>query len=194
MTLLKTLFPCFALSLFASSLSTVFAEDTPVPTEITSTAFDMWNDDPTGKNETHGIFTGNVVVTGTNLKMTCDRLELIATRLGDKNVTVGKIERFKYLLATGNVRIVQSDREAHCGRAEVFPREDKIILTEKPVVIDGSSGSVATGEPIELYRGERRVKGDNVKFTFPPIKDLGPDKNQAPTRPSAPAAPEPATK
>lgn len=158
-------------------------------TDITSTAMELWGTDA----QTEGVFSGNVVVTGTNMKLTCDRLQIIASRIGDKTVTIGKLDKFKYLLATGNVHMVQGDREAFCGRAELFPREDRIVLTEKPVAIDHGSDATYTGDELDLYRGERRVKGKNVKITFPPIKDLGFDKNKpapttegtAPTRPSA---------
>jgi lipopolysaccharide export system protein LptA len=158
-------------------------------TDITSTSMDLWGTD----TQTEGVFTGNVVVTGTNMKLTCDRLQIIASRIGDKTVTIGKLDKFKYLLATGNVHMVQGDREAFCGRAELYPREDRIVLTEKPVAIDHGSDATYTGDELDLYRGERRVKGKNVKLTFPPIKDLGFDKNKpaptsegtAPTRPGA---------
>ncbi|MDX2187552.1 MAG: LptA/OstA family protein [Opitutaceae bacterium] len=138
-------------------------------TEITSRALEMTSND----DESRAVFTGDVQVTGTNLSLTCDRLEVVATRIGDKSATLGKLERFKSLVATGRVRIVQADREATCGRAEVYPREDKIILTQNPTVIDHGSGSVAVGEPLILFRGERRVQGENIRITFPPIRDLG---------------------
>lgn len=143
--------------------------DEPVKTEITSQSLEMTSTD----EETRAIFTGNVEVRGTNIRMSCNRLEIVATRLGGKAEGMTNLERFKSLLATGQVRIVQGSREASCGRAEVFPREDKIILTEGPTVIDHASGSVAVGEPLILFRGERRVMGENIRITFPPIKNLG---------------------
>jgi len=85
------------------------------------------------------------------------------------------------------VRIVQGDREATCGRAEVFPREDKIILTEEPMVTDHGNEAKYIGRKIEMFRGERRVRGEGVHLILPAIKDLGFDKNEAP-----PAAPAPA--
>ncbi len=142
-------------------------------TEIASVSMDMWSTD----TETRGIFTENVVVTGTNLRMTCDRLEIIATTLGDKTATVSKLDKFKYLLATGNVHIIQGAREAWCGKAEVFPREDRVVLTQHPRAIDHESEVTYTGEELYLYRGQRRVAGKNPSITFPPIKDLGFDKN-----------------
>ena len=151
----------------------------------------MWsNPDST---ETHAIFTGNVTVTGNQIKLTCDRLEILAERIGDKTATIGTIDKFKFLIATGKVNIVQGDREANCGRAEVYPREDKIVLTEKPVVIDHKAGTVATGDIIEMLRGQRRVSSSNVRVTFPAIKDLSFDKNAPLPKPeAAPAANTPA--
>ncbi|HSI09193.1 MAG: LptA/OstA family protein [Rariglobus sp.] len=181
------------------SLSAVFAQTpapaakpaaTIVPTVITSTEMEMWSTD----TETRSIFKENVVVTGNNLKITCDKLDVTATRLDDdknKDATIGTLEKFKTLVATGNVHIVQGDREVTCGRAEVFPTEDKVVLTEKPVVIDSSGPYVATGTRIVLLRGERRLFGDNIRLQGPPIRDLGFDKNktmQAPaTLPVKPA-------
>jgi lipopolysaccharide export system protein LptA len=163
---------------------------TPQSTEIKSDAVEMWSTD----TETRGIFSGNVVVTGTNLRITCDRLEVTATQIGDKNSTVGTLEKFKYLLATGKVQIVQGDREATCGRAEVFPRDEKIVLTEEPMVVDHGNDGRFIGSKLELFRGQRRVTGEHVRFIGPEIKDLGFDKNEAPHTAPAPApAPDAAT-
>jgi len=148
-----------------------------VPTVITSTKMEMWSTD----TETRSVFQQNVVVTGNNIKITCDRLDVTATRLEDiknKTATLGPLEKFKTLVATGNVHIVQGDREVTCGRAEVFPGEDRVVLTEKPVVIDSTGPYVATGDRIVLLRGERRLFGDNIKLQGPPIRDLGADKNK----------------
>lgn len=158
-------------------------------TEITSDGVEMWSTD----NETLGTFSGNVVVTGNDLKLTCDRLEITATRIGEKTATIGTLEKFKYLLASGKVRIVQGDREATCGRAEVFPREDKVILTDKPMVVDHGADATYVGTQLRLFRGKRRVEGDDVKITLPPIKDLGFDKDEPPpkaddVKPTAPTA------
>jgi lipopolysaccharide export system protein LptA len=148
-----------------------------IPTVITSTKMEMWSTD----TETRSIFQQNVVVTGNNIKITCDKLDVTATRLDDpKNntATVGTLEKFKTLVATGNVHIIQGDREVTCGRAEVFPAEDRVVLTEKPVVIDSAGPYVATGDRIVLLRGERRLFGDNIKLQGPPIRDLGFEKDK----------------
>ncbi|MEO0055279.1 MAG: hypothetical protein RLZZ50_1226 [Verrucomicrobiota bacterium] len=151
----------------------------PAPTELTSERLEMTSTD----EDTTAVATGDVVLTGTNLRITCDRLTVIAARVGDKSAAIGEgFERFKYILATGNVRIVQGDRESTSQKAEVFPREDKVVLSEDPVIIDHSNGFVAAGEKITLFRGKREVFVDKPKFTGPPVGDL-----------SATAAPKPAS-
>lgn len=162
-----------------------------VPTVITSTKMEMWSTD----TETRSVFQQNVVVTGSNLKMTCDKLDVTAIRLGDpknKDATLGALDKFKTLVATGNVHIIQGDREVTCGRAEVFPVEDRVVLTEKPVVIDSSGPYIATGDRIVLLKGERRVFGDNIRLQGPPIRDLGFDKDKSVQSPS-PLPPLPRT-
>lgn len=142
----------------------------PQRTTLDADLLEMWSTD----TETRLICTGNVVLTATNLRIACDRLEIIATRLGGKEDVVGTLERFKYLLATGNVRINQDEREATCQRAEVLPLEEKVVLTGKPVLIDRSTDYVGAGKTITLLRGERRVIVEEPSFEGPELKDLGP--------------------
>ncbi len=171
---------------------------TPVETVITSQKANIWSNE--AGTESYGIFTGNVVITGTNLRITCDRLDITAEGQNSpapasaakaKAGTADNVEKFKTIVAQGRVQIIQGEREANCERAEVFPREGKIILTGKPVVIDRGNGSGVTGEPLVLLKNERRVFGDNVRITFPPINtDLGFDKNAPlPKAPESDAAP-----
>jgi lipopolysaccharide export system protein LptA len=158
------------------------AGEAPQPTVITSDTLDMRG----GDADTISIFDGHVVVVATGLRLSCDHLEVVSARIGDKDDTVGQQDRFKSLIAVGNVRIIQGDREATCGRAEVRPREDMITLTNNPVVTDHGNGTVATGDPLVMMRRERHVRGKNVKITAPAIRDLGFDPKQAPPAPDAP--------
>ena len=135
-------------------------------------------------NETRGVCTGSVTLVGTDLKIICDRLEFVALGIGDKSSTLPTLDKFKYMLATGHVVITQADREATCGRAEVLPHEDKVVLTENPVLIDKATDWTSAGEKITLLRGERRVIVDKSRVTGPAIRDLGYDKSPLP----APAA------
>jgi len=158
------------------------AGEPPEPTVITGDSFEMRSTDA----DTVTVFEGHVVVTATGLRLDCDHLEVVSARIGDKDDTVGQQDSFKSLVAVGNVRIVQGEREATCGRAEVRPREDMITLTENPVVTDHGNGTVATGDPLIMLRRERQVTGRNVRITAPPIRDLGFDPKQPPPAADAP--------
>jgi lipopolysaccharide export system protein LptA len=155
-------------------------------TEITST-----------DTETTAIFHDQVLAVGNGITLTCDYLKVIASRIGDKTATIGKYGKFKYLLATGNVKITQEDRIATGGRAEVYPDEDRIVMTENPVVQIESEHYTATGPRMILYRGQRRavIEGTPAQrstILLPAIKDLGypAEKNPEPT-PTGPAKIEP---
>lgn len=155
----------------------------PQPTTLTCDHMDMWSEG----EDTKAICTGKVTVTGTNLKIVCDRMELTATRISEKSGAVPALDKFRYLLATGNVSITQGTRVATCGRAEVLPREEKVVLTEDPVVTDNATGFVSAGERITMLRGQERVEVEKPRFTGPPIKDLGFEKKPAPEDAGAPA-------
>jgi lipopolysaccharide export system protein LptA len=153
--------------------------------------------------ETTAIFRDKVVVTGNNLKLTCDYLKVVASRKGDPKATIGKYGFFKTLVASGNVRIIQGDREATCGHAEIFPGEDRVVLSRLnktgpfPSIrlVNATTGVVeyeGSGPRMILYRGERKASiepedGVGGRFTLPAIKDLGFDKKK--TKPAAAPAP-----
>ncbi|HLP07400.1 MAG TPA: LptA/OstA family protein [Opitutaceae bacterium] len=158
------------------------------PTTIVSQNLDMQSTD----DESVFLFTGLVIVKGNNISLTCDRLEAVTSRskkdigLDQEKTALGQVGKFKSLLATGRVRIEQGDRVATCGRAEVLPGEERINLTEDPMVRDGESTVV--GERIILLRGERRAIVEKARITLPPIKDLGfPKDAPAPATNAAPA-------
>jgi lipopolysaccharide export system protein LptA len=165
-----------------------------VPTVIESGSAEMVSTE----KETVFTFRNGVTVTGTNLKLTCDHLEVIALRTGDPNATFGKQENFKSLIATGKVHIIQSDREATCERAEVFPGDDKVVLTGDPKVRSVDGQYQATGPKMVLHRGERRAQiiseaGERPRISLPPLKDLGyekeKEKKKVPAQTPPPSAP-----
>ena len=167
-----------------------------VPTEIESGSAEMVSTD----KETTFTFGQGVTVTATNLKLTCRDLVVLAVRSGDPSATIGKQEQFKSMVATGSVRIVQNDREATCDRAEVFPGENKVILTGNPRVRSLDGQYQATGPAMELLRGERRARiignaTERPRITLPALKDLGYEKEKpkaAPAQAAKPEAPVPA--
>jgi hypothetical protein len=168
--------------------ATARAEMAPERTTLDCDNADMWS----VGNETHGICTGSVRLNGTNLKLQCDKLEFVAIGVGDKSSTVPTLEKFKYLIATGHVVIVQGDREATCGRAEVLPHDDKVILTENPVLVDHGTEWTSAGEKITMLRGERRVIVDKSRVSGPALRDLGFDSLKSTTPGDGKARPAPA--
>jgi lipopolysaccharide export system protein LptA len=156
------------------------AED--IPTVITSEGEGQMISTDT---ETTITFRNKVLVTGTDLKLNCDFLQVIVRRKGDATATIGKIDKFRSMLATGNVLLVQGDREAACGRAEVLPDQERVILTENPVVVDRDQKTRIAGEKITLLRGQRQVLVEKPILTGPPVKDLGFDKDKKPATPPA---------
>lgn len=171
------------LLIFACALGLAAAVRAEAPAQKTTLDCDhaeMWSIG----NETRGVCTGSVTLIGTDLKIICDRLEFVALGIGDKSSTLPTLDKFKYMLATGHVVITQADREATCGRAEVLPHEDKVVLTENPVLIDRATEWTSAGEKITLLRGERRVIVDKSRVTGPALRDLGYEKSPLP----APAA------
>lgn len=166
------------LAVFAGLAGRLRAADVaPAPTTLTCDHMDMWSEG----DETKAICLGNVTVTGTNMRIVADRLELTASRIGNEPGAVPDLEKFRYLLATGHVSITQGSRTATCGRAEVLPREEKVVLTENPVVIDRATDFVSAGERITMLRGQERVEVEKPRLTGPPIRDLGFDRNQPPS-------------
>jgi len=75
------------------------------------------------------IFTGNVIVTGTNFNMTCEEMTIIFT----------KENKIDNIVAKGNVVITQPDRITHSGQAQYFQDEDKIVLTDQPTILDNKN-------------------------------------------------------
>ncbi|MGA2691907.1 MAG: LptA/OstA family protein [Opitutaceae bacterium] len=166
------------LTLFVITLASVAAASARAAEAPATTIDSISAESVSTDAETTTTFHDEVVATGNDLTLTCDFLKVIATRVGEKSATLGKYGKFKYLLATGHVRIVQGDRVATCGRAEVFPGDDRIVLTENPVVKIETEHYEASGPRMVLYRGQRRavIEGtptQRTHITLPAIKDLG---------------------
>lgn len=174
--LLPALALCAAVSVPARA-----AEDTPPrKTVITSKGRAEFQSSET---ETTFIFNQLVTVEATGLDMTCDRLEVVALRpakrlkeLGDKKLA--DADKFKSLLATGRVRIVQGNRVATCGRAEVLPGENKIVLSDNPMVVV-DDGFPVTGDRIIMLKDQQQVIVEGpARIEGPAIKDLGAKKEK----------------
>jgi len=110
------------------------------------------------------IFTGNVVVSQQDFTLHSNKLTAYYTPGG---------REIREIVAVGEVRIIQPDREATSGKA-VYRRGERIlILTESPVVRQGNDR--VSGVKITFYLDEERsiVEGDEherVNAVFHPGK------------------------
>ena len=178
-----------ALDAVGEALPAAVAEAEPAPepeadpTVIDSDRLEM----ESGEEETRFIFSGNVSVTGNNLVVLCDRLEVTTARFEEdgespENPASGEtpepdsaqaartggsataanpadLGRLRVILATGNVRITQDGREATAGRAELRPREGLIILTENPVFRDAQGTVSGPRIVLDQNRSQAVVEG-----------------------------------
>lgn len=193
---LSSYFKTFGILLFLYDVSysqeRAEKDDSPGKTEIFGDNLVMVS----REKDNHFLLTGNVEIRATNMIATCEQLEVFAgkqeTSVGtppeksvidntspskEKNnqAPIGKIEK---IFASGKVRLVQKDRIATAGKAEIYPQEGKVILLDSPVVTD-PQGSLA-GYRITLLQGEQKVlvekgPGQRPKITLPEIPDLGID-------------------
>jgi lipopolysaccharide transport protein LptA len=92
------------------------------------------------------VFTGNVVTSGTNFKMTCHEM----TVNFDKG---GKIDT---IVAKGDVVIVQPGRITHCGQAVYHKDEDMFDLTDRPTIND--NGKTIAAPEIIIHRTSQSLQ------------------------------------
>lgn len=177
------------------------ASSTPVSTDpetgLTETVGQDWSADKTvitarqvemfsGDSVNRFLFNEDVLIRSTNLRATCDTMEVLADRANvagqaadESQARMGSIRN---IVMTGRVRIEQSGRVATSGKALILPLEGRVELTDGPEVTDGE-GTV-TGWKMVLYKDERRVQvlsrpasegqeGGRTRISLPPIQDLG---------------------
>jgi hypothetical protein len=134
--------------------------------------------------QTVTTFHRDVVATSNNIKITCDYLKVVVNRQGNPGAMLGKNGKFESLLAIGHVHILQLEREATCGRAEVFPGEDRMVLSRAapdepmPTVRSTDGNYSATGPRMVFYRGQERavietLPGERAHILLPPLKNMG---------------------
>ena len=138
-------------------------------------------------------------MTGTNLAVTCDRLEVVTSRTGESEATIGEITAIESIVATGGVEIFQAGRRITAGRAELSPHEGLVVLTDQPKIIDGEVE--VSGWRITLLKGERKAlveadpeqgQGGRPTVKLDSLPDLGyREKEQEKADPANGEAPPP---
>ncbi len=91
------------------------------------------------------VFTGNVVVTGTNFTLRCQEMM----------VNFDKTDKIDNILAKGDVVIVQPGRVTRSGQAIYYRDEDKFDLTDQPMIND--NGKTIAAPEIIIYRTRQSI-------------------------------------
>lgn len=175
---MKTLFPFLGVVLLMAwpltpvpaSAQTTDDTDTDTPPPPGSTV--ITSDELHSDQNTHiSIFTGNVVVLGTNFKMTCQEMTVYFT----------KDNKVDHIVSTGNVVITQPDRITHCGHAEYFHDTDMFVLTDQPVIRDHND--TYSSPEIDIFRTSQKIsfKGGRTQVILGPSTMSSPNPAATPT-------------
>lgn len=94
------------------------------------------------------LYTGNVTADDKSrcMVMLADKMEFLFDE---------KMERIEKGLATGNVRISAGDRRSTSDQVELFPAEDKVVLTGDPRV--WQDNDIVTGTKITIFLKDDRA-------------------------------------
>ena len=97
-------------------------------------------------------FQGNINITGTNMDATCENMEVVIPNKPKAKKEISQI------IMTKNVKLTQQLKEATCDRADIFPIDNIVELTESPIVIDREDNSRVYGHKITYNNGTRKVQ------------------------------------
>ena len=187
---MKIWIPCLVAGLIGAA---ALRADDPAPTTIDCSG--PINVNPQG-SETITTFHDNVVGVTADLRITCDFLQLVVDKQGTPAAGSGPAGSFKSMLATGHVHIYRGNEIVTCGRAEIFQNEDKVVLTDNPILTRTEDKSYTTPGPhgqIIYYRGRGEADflaapGEQTHSVLPTFKDMGFGTG----KPGTPPAPAPA--
>jgi lipopolysaccharide export system protein LptA len=117
------------------------------------------------------VFTGNVNATRDDFTIKCEKMVLHYDELPDEKAA-GKLEiRIDRIVATGQVKITRaSGGVATSEKAIYYERDEKIVLTGKPVVkqendfVEGSKITLFLKEQRSMVEGSKSEKVRAVLF------------------------------
>ncbi len=109
------------------------------------------------------IFSGDVVAKKGDITLYCSRLEVFY----NENPTTKKRE-IDYMIAKGNVKIVQGDKIAKGDIGRYYQKEDMMILEGNPVTITEKGENQITGNKVTFFMKENRstIEGNRPRVIF----------------------------
>lgn len=138
--------------------------DTPPPNGTTVDSDELHMDQTTHT----AVFTGNVLVTGTNFTMKCQEM----------TVDFDKQNKIQTIVAKGDVIIVQPGRVTKSGLAVYHKESDEFDLTDQPMINDNGRVIAApeiiinrTAQSLKTKGKSRVVIPEGTSALNPPAKD-----------------------
>lgn len=123
------------------------------------------------------ILEGPITISTKTMTILCDHAEILSSRPSDPSTpdkeSATNMGTIDYILAVGNVDIQQMGTRALAGKAEIFPKERRLVLEDDPRIID-NNGTVS-GHRITFLQGERQIKidpGDSGKRNKIQLNDI----------------------
>ena len=142
-----------------------------------------------GTDSDRYFFEGDVKASGTDMDVSCGKAEVEMRKLKSGGHSISKICLLE------SVNISSGLKSATCGRAEVFPEDEMVVLSEDPVVIDREDNTRVSGPRMVYNRGRRSMTVEAETTSSAPaaqsaprsfIPDFEDDETLAPARSRAP--------
>jgi lipopolysaccharide transport protein LptA len=111
------------------------------------------------KKEQKIVFEGNVSLKREDIFVTADVAEVNMDE---------KFENIKRIIARGNVKAIQGDRNAKCGRLEYIADKEVMRLTLNPVI--WTKNGVVSGEVIIVHIESEVIEVEKAVTTVEPSK------------------------
>ena len=121
-------------------------------------------------------FSGNVVVTGTDLLLNCDELEILSKRESNSSKSITKVGKISLMVARGKVSIKQKGSLGTGDTATMQADPDVFILHGSPAVLVDERGKLE-GDEIVFERGKGRAElrggaGNRPRVELPELPAL----------------------
>ena len=154
-----------ALCLASPAMAQIGRGDAPV--EVKSNNFEYL------QNEGRGVYTGSVVATQADSRITTDKLTVICTKSKPAAGAEAQCEAMEQLVAEGNVYYTAPDVKIRGDRAQYDYPSDTITITGDVILSRGTEG-VVRGTKVVYKVGEGRsvitAGANRVTSIFTPVK------------------------
>jgi lipopolysaccharide export system protein LptA len=109
------------------------------------------------------IFTGDVVAKRGDVTLYTEKLDVYYQENPDT-----RKKEMDYMIATGNVKVIQNEKTAIGEMARYSKKEDMIVLEGKPAIIIEKGENQVTGSKITFYLKENKsfIEGNRPRIIF----------------------------